>query len=296
MAHKGLRLFWEIFGAFSRNAMTIEPQQSSRLHCRPIAEKDLDGLADLLTRGFPRSTRDYWTRGFARWKTLPVIDDVPRYGYVLDGRFGPVGAVLLISSKRGSQIVSNLSSWYVDPQWRAHAGDLISLATRLDHITYLNASPAPHTWRTLQAQGFAPYNFGRSLVFALPGRGTVGETIPDDLPEAQLLRDHREMGWISLTVEKDGVVSPFVLKPHRLDRPPLRLMDVMFCRGADDLRRCAPALAKHFLPRGSLGFLIDGDMETRLSHYVEGREPRYFKGPYRPILGDLAYTEKVVFG
>jgi hypothetical protein len=37
-------------------------------------------------------------------------------------------------------------------------------------------------------------------------------------------------------------------------------------------------------------------MEAMLSHYVEGKEPRYFKGPYRPILGDLAYTEKVIFG
>ena len=33
-----------------------------------------------------------------------------------------------------------------------------------------------------------------------------------------------------------------------------------------------------------------------LSHYVEGKEPRYFKGPHRPVLGDLAYTEKVMFG
>ena len=79
-------------------------------------------------------------------------------------------------------------------------------------------------------------------------------------------------------------------------RTPVEVMEVMFCRGAEDLRRCAPALARYFLPRGSLGFLIDGDMETRLSHYQEGREPRYFKGPYRPVLGDLAYTEKAVFG
>jgi hypothetical protein len=276
--------------------MTIEPQQAARVCCRPIEENDLDGLADLLTRGFSRSTRDYWMRGFARWKNLPVIEELPRYGYLLDGRFGPVGAALLISSKRGNQILSNLSGWYVDPQWSSHASHLIELATKLKHVTYLNASPDPHNWRALQAQGFAPYNFGRSAVFAWPGRGTVSEDIPDDLPEAQLLRDHREMGWISLVVEKDGIVSPFVLKPYRLDKPPVEVMDVMFCRGADDLRRCAPALARYFLPRGSLGFLIDGDMETRLSHYVEGKEPRYFKGPYRPVLGDLAYTEKVVFG
>ncbi len=224
------------------------------------------------------------------------MEGVPRYGYVLDAGLGPVGVLLLISSTRADgRIISNLSSWYVDPAWRSHSTLLVSMATKLKHVTYLNASPAPHTWQTLRAQGFEPYNFGRSLVFALPGRGTVRDAIPDDLPEAQLLRDHRVLGWTAVTVEKDGLVSPFVLKPRRLDRPPLPVMDVMFCRGPEDFHRCAPALARHFLPRGRLGFLIDGD-QPGFSHYVEGKEPRYFKGPHRPILGDLAYTEKVLFG
>jgi hypothetical protein len=275
--------------------MTVEPQAAGRVRCRPIADSDLDGLADMLARGFPASRRSYWTNGFAQWRNLPLVEGVPRYGYVLDGGFGPVGVILLISSLRGGQIISNLSSWYVEPQWRAHSTLLISLATKLKHVTYLNASPAPHTWRTLQAQGFVPCNFGRSAVFALPGRGTVRETIPDGLPEAQLLRDHRAMGWTSLVVDKDGQASPFVLKPRRLEKPPVPVMDVMFCRGPEDFRRCAPALAKHFLPRGRMGFLIDGK-QPGLSHYVEGKEPRYFKGPYQPILGDLAYTEKVIFG
>jgi hypothetical protein len=276
--------------------MTIEPQQANRVRCRAIAQSDLDGLADLLTRGFPRSHREYWTTGFARWKELPVIEGVPRFGYVLDGGQGPVGVILLISSKRGDQIISNLSSWYVEPQWRTHSTLLISMATKLKHVTYLNASPAPHTWRTLQAQSFAPYNFGRSLVFGLPGRGTVSDIIPDALPEAQLLRDHRAMGKVALVVERDGIVSPFVFKPRRLDKPPVPVVDVMFCRGPEDFRRCLPALARYFLPRGRIGFLIDGDMPGTLSHYAEGKEPRYFKGPYRPVLGDLAYTEKVLFG
>ncbi len=276
--------------------MTVEPQQISRVRCRPIADSDLDGLADLLTRGFPGSRRSYWTQGFARWQQMPVIEGVPRYGYLLDGGIGPVGVILLISSKRGEQIIANLSSWYVEPQWRSHSTLLIAVATKLKHVTYLNASPAPHTWRTLQAQGFEPYNFGRSAIFALPGRGRVSETIPDDLPEAQLLRDHRKLGWISLVVEKNCVVSPFVFKPRKLDKPRVPVMDVMFTRSPEEFRRSARALARYFLPRGSLGFLIDGDMEGMLSHYVEGKEPRYFKGPHRPVLGDLAYTEKVIFG
>jgi hypothetical protein len=200
----------------------------------------------------------------------------------------------MLSSRRGGQVTTQLCGWHVDPQWQGQSLQLLAQATKLKHVTYVSASPAPHTWRLLQAQGFSPYNFGRTTVFAPPGRGLVSERPRDDLPEAQLLRDHRAMGWISLTVEKDGVVSPFVFRPQRDGVLPLA--EILFCRGARDLKRCAPALARYFLPRGSLGFLIDGDMETLLSHYVEGREPRYFKGPYRPVLGDLAYTEKAIFG
>ncbi|HEY1876436.1 MAG TPA: hypothetical protein VGG66_03165 [Rhizomicrobium sp.] len=276
--------------------MTVEPQQISRVHCRPIADSDLHTLADLLSRGFPATRRSTWTNGFARWQQLPAIEGMPRYGYLLDGGVGPVGVILLISSRRGDRVMVNLSSWYVEPGWRTHSTMLIGLATKLKHVTYLNSSPAPHTWRTLQAQGFSPYNFGRSAVFALPGSGHVSEDIPDDLPEAKLLSDHRKLGWISLVVEIDGIVSPFVFKPRMLKKPPMPVMDVMFTRSPDEFRRCAPALARYFLRRGSLAFLIDGDMEGHLSHYVEGKEPRYFKGPWRPMLGDLAYTEKVLFG
>jgi len=285
--------------------MTLEPATApvgGRVRCRQIAEDDLDGLADLLARGFPHSTRTYWTNGFARWRTMAAVEGLPRYGYVLDGgpdpsHARPVGALLVISSRRGERILANLSSWYVEPAWRAHSTLLVQMATKLRHVTYLNVSPAAHTWRTLQAQGFQPYNFGRSAVFPLPGRGVVRETIPADLPEAQLLADHRAWGWTALTVEKDGIVSPFVFKPRRLDRPArLPMMDLVFCRGMEDFRRCAPALARHFLARGVAGFLVDGDAEGMLSHYVEGKEPRYYKGPHRPTLGELAYTEKVVFG
>jgi hypothetical protein len=280
---------------------TPPAQACGRVRCRQIAEDELASLADLLARGFPHSSRNYWTNGFARWQAMPAIEGLPRYGYVLDDGQAPVGVLLILSSRRGERIFANLSSWYVEPQWRAHSSLLVQVATRLRHVTYLNASPAPHTWRTLQAQGFQPYNFGRSAVFALPGRGRVSNITPPALPEAQLLADHRAWGWTSLVVEKDGVASPFVFKPRRLDRPALgrhkpAMMDLMFCRDMEDFRRCAPALARHFLPKGVLGFLVDGDPDGMPGHYVEGKEPRWFKGPHRPQLGDLAYTEKVVFG
>ena len=102
------------------SANTLPAAASLRARCRQIAEGDLDALTDLLARGFVRSNRDYWLRGFARFRALPPIEGVPRFGYVLESEVGIVGVILLIPSRRGDTIFSNLSSWYVEPAWRAH--------------------------------------------------------------------------------------------------------------------------------------------------------------------------------
>jgi hypothetical protein len=133
-------------------------------------------------------------------------------------------------------------------------------------------------------------------VFAWPGKGKVSKEVAEELPEARLLQDHRDMGWVSVTVEKDGIASPFVLKPRRLAKPRVKMMELIHCRGTDEFKRCAPALAKHFLKQGVMGFLVDGKVEGMPALYDEGREPRYYKGPQPPTLNDLAYTEKAVFG
>ena len=273
---------------------------SQRVRCRQIAESDLSALADLLALGFPRSTRATWTNGFDRMKKLPQIEPMPRFGYVLETGHGLVGALLTINSRRpDGRIVTNLSSWYVEPNWRAHSTVLVSVATKHKHVTYLNISPAPHTWPTLTAQGCHPYNFGRSAVFALLGLGggRVGVDIPQNLPERTMLLDHRAWGCVSLVCEKDGEPIPFIFKPRRLNRPPVRAMDLLYCRSTADFARCAAALGRYALLRhGAVCFLIDGKISGLISHYVEGKDPRYYKGEGPPPLNDLAYTESAILG
>lgn len=274
--------------------------EAGRLRCRQIVETDLDELAPLLARGFPATSPAYWQNGFARWRAMPVVEAIPRFGYALEADQRLVGTLLMLSSRRGGTIITNVSSWYVERAFRGHSALLVQMAAKFKQATYLNASPAPHTWNTLRAQGFRQYVFGRSAVFALPGRGHVSPVITG-LPETPLLTDHRAFGLTCLTVERDGIVSPFVFRPRRLDRPAIgrlrpTVMDLLYCRGLEDFTRCAPALARHFLPRGILGFLVDGRPRGLPHHYVEGKEPRFCKGPAPPAMGDLAYTEKVVFG
>jgi hypothetical protein len=272
------------------------PTQAPRARCRQIADADLDGLAGLLTRGFPRSTYDYWVKGFARLRALPPIESVPRFGYVLEAEGAIVGVILLIPSRRGDKIFCNLSSWYVEPQWRTHSAMLISMATKLKHVSYVNISPAPHTWDFLKAQGFQQYVHGRSAVFAALGLGggKVSDVIPGDLPEGEMLREHAAMGCISLVCEKDGVTAPFVFKPRKLDHPPVKAADLFFSRSDGDFRHCAPALGRWLFKRGMFAMIVDGKASGMPAHYVDGKEPRYFKGPHLPT--DLAYTEKVIFG
>src|SRR5579871_101862 len=196
---------------------------SQRVRCRQIVENDLDDLADLLTEGFPVHDKSYWQKGFARLAGLPQLEDLPRFGHVLESGESLAGVLLTISSRRGEQIFSNVSGWYVRPGYRAHSAMLVLTATKLKHVIYVNASPAPHTWRTLEATGWKPYNFGRSAVLPLLDfrGGRIRTAIPADLPEWTLLEDHRGWGCISVVCEKDNVLSPFVFRPRRIARSPL---------------------------------------------------------------------------
>ncbi len=272
--------------------------QPQRVRCRQIAQSDLSALAGLLAHGFPRTNHDYWAQGFARLQMLPPVEGQPRFGYVLESETGIVGVLLLISSQRpDGRIIANLSSWYVDPAWRAHSSLLVAVTAKQKHVTYLNASPAPHTWRTLQAQGFHPFNFGRSAAFPAfsLGSGHVRQEIPDDLPEKDLLLAHRALGCIALTCEKNGATSPFIFKPKKLERPKLNMMELIYCRSTQDFARCGAALGRYLLRRhGAWGVILDGKISSMPARYVAGKEPRYFKGPATK-LNDLAFTEKVIF-
>ncbi|HUB84827.1 MAG TPA: hypothetical protein VL971_03990, partial [Rhizomicrobium sp.] len=78
----------------------INTKPAPRVRCRQIGDADLDGLADVLTRGFPRTNHDYWVKGFARLRALPAIEGVPRFGYVLESETAVAGVILMIPSRR----------------------------------------------------------------------------------------------------------------------------------------------------------------------------------------------------
>ena len=282
---------------------------------REIQDSDLDAIGDLLTRGFVHRSRDYWMRGLHRQGTRSLSPDVPRYGYMLEHQGAPVGCLLLIYSSKiidgEAATCCNVSSWYVDPEFRNYAALFASMTQKRKDVTYSNVTPAVTTWPILDAQGFVPYC--RGLYFSVPTlsrgeRGVVVEAVTQDtafiagLPDADLalLKRHAEYGCLSLVCRTADGALPFIFFSLRKrgGMIPLPAMQLGYCRSIDDYVRCAGAIGRHLLRRGKPIVTIDanGAMAGLPGVYTEMRGRKYFKGPQQPRLGDLADTELAIYG
>jgi hypothetical protein len=288
----------------------------SRIRCREIGVADLDAVADLLTRGFVGRSRDYWMQGLQRQAVRDVPPTYPRFGYMLDHEGAPVGVLLLLYSTRSSggesAIHCNLSSWYVEPEFRNYAPMLARIAQRHKEVTYLNISPARWTWPIIETQGFRSYCNG--LFFSLPAlsRAAPGMTVeivpPDataverlDSGDIALLTRHAAYGCLSLVCRSaNGRADPFILLPVRIRRgwiaPPA--MQLIYCRDITDFVACAGAIGRFLLLRGMVAVIVDsnGRVPGLAGIYTERRGRKYFKGPHRPRLADLTDTELVLYG
>jgi hypothetical protein len=286
--------------------------ESPRIRCREITSDDLDGIADLLTRGFGNRARDHWLRALQRLSEHRTPAGFPKYGYLLEDQGNPVGAILLIFSSvpvdGEPRIRCSVSSWYVDPAFRSHAAMLASRALKHKQVTYVNNSPAPHTLPILEAQGYARYCRGRFIALpalALRSCGSRVEAItPDarsdrDLPafETELLVDHARYGCISVTCSAEDGMHPFVFMP-RWKSGLIPYVYVVYCRSAQDFVRFAGPLGRFLAWRGFplVALDSDGPIPGLVGVYSEDVVPKYFRGPDKPRLGDVAYSEQVLFG
>jgi hypothetical protein len=282
------------------------------IRCRQIGEADIAAVAALLGRGFPNRTRQFWTDALDRLARREPPPGFPKYGYLLESGDGPVGALLLICSTipEGGRVATrcNLSSWYVEPAYRAYATLLVSQALGHKDITYTNVSAAPHTWPIIEAQGFLRYCDG--VFVAVPmlkdlfgGEGArvfdarQNPTASFDPAEQDILQRHAEHGCISLWCETATGAYPFVFQP-RLVKRAMPCAQLIYCRDVGDFVRFAGPIGRYLARRGKPFVIIDsnGAIAGLLGTFRPGSMPKYFKGPQRPRLGDLAYTEYVVLG
>jgi hypothetical protein len=290
----------------------LPPSSIPKVRARQINDGDIDGVVDLLTRGFRLRSRDYWQHALAQLAARQTPAELPKFGYLLQSGGDLVGVILLIFSTipgaGAPRVRCNVSSWYVEPAFRSHASLLITQAIKHKNVTYVNISPALHTRPIVEAQGFSRYSSGQFVAApALSMNGpadavrVVGVDQPAAAPldpcELDLLRAHQELGCLSLWAVTPRAAHPFVFMPRRA-KGVVPCVQLIYCRHISDFVRLARPVGRHLAARGRPLVIIDsnGPIPGLIGKYVDGKSPKYFKGPDRPEFGDLAYTEAVLFG
>jgi len=282
------------------------------LRCRQIDEGDVAAVAALLGRGFPNRSGQFWRDALRRLAQREPPPGFPKYGYLLESGNVPVGAILMICSmlRQGERIATrcNLSSWYVVPEFRSYASLLVSHALSHKDVTYMNVSAAPHTWPIIEAQGFARYCEGVFIALPLFKRSAADAavrvfdaartpTAPFEASEQDILQRHAELGCISLWCETAERGYPFVFRPRRVKRI-VPCAQLIYCSDITDLIRFAGPIGRHLAWRGRPVVVMDsnGVIPGLFGAFRPGSMAKYFKGPQRPRLGDLAYTEYALLG
>jgi hypothetical protein len=287
------------------------PDRPSGLHSRVIATSDLDAVVELLNRGFGyRRSRRFWRRVVATLSRHSAPDGFPQYGYLLESAGRPVGVLLLIFSVPATAnpgaVRCNMSSWYVEPEFRSYAVLLSAKAMRYKSVTYLNISPAPHTLAIIKAQKYVPYS--RGVFFAAPvlaGRGSdvhvvrgdVEPDAPHEAFESELLRRHSGYGCVSFWCETAERAYPFVFR-RRFVKAVLPCAQLIYCRDIADVVQFSAVIGRRLMAHGCPLIVTDANdaVPGLMGKYVEGLMPKYYRGVDPPRLGDLAYTEAALFG
>jgi hypothetical protein len=286
----------------------------AEVRSRPIAPNDLAAVVELLHEGFGgRRSRAFWQNVIDGLAGRQPPNGLPKFGYLLESRGRPVGAILLIFSTPGTAgdpdaIRGNISSWYVEEAFRGYASFLAAQALRHKNVTYLNISPAPNTKPIVDAQGYTKY--GNGLFVAAPAlqwrpSDPTSAIVPSgERPQAphepfehELLTDHAGYGCTSFWYVTTERAYPFVFR-RRVAKGVLPCAQLIYCRDIADIARFAGPIGQYLLWQRCPLVIIDanGRVPGLVGVYVDGLMPKYFKGPKRPRLGDLAYTEAALFG
>jgi hypothetical protein len=114
--------------------------------------------------------------------------------------------------------------------------------------------------------------------------------------EHALLVDHARYGCLSLWCKTTERSYPFVFRPRAYKGIPYA--QLVYCRSLDQLIRACGTIGRFLIARGLPLVAVDADGPIRglVGKYFDLRATRYFRGPDRPRLGDLAYTETAMFG
>jgi hypothetical protein len=191
----------------------------------------------------------------------------------------------------------------VEPEYRSLGAMLASVATGLKHVTYLNSTADAPTWPMLEALGYRRYSHGQFVAFPAlsPGRPLKVSQLSrsgahEALSDYGLLRSHADGGCLALVCETGDGPKPFVFRRRYIHYAPIGVMQLVYCRDTLDIVACAGAIGRFLLLRGASCVICDANaaLPGVVGKFFPGKNLKFFKGPHKPRLNDLAFSEEIV--
>lgn len=272
---------------------------------REIEGSDLSAVILLLCEGFPKKNKEYWQKAIAVLAGRPRCRDVPIYGIALEIDNTLQGLILVIASQMDGNIICNISSWYVRPEYRKYSPFLFQRILRLKDVSFTDCSPAQHVLPIVTKFGFQPYTGGTLLVDARAccrRGGSVNDLNMSSLKRIdpalqEMIESHLSYGCQGFLVTgKTRYPAPVLYRTTRLKRI---IPAAQFIYGdPSTIAQNAGALARKLLRRGVLVMLIDqpSNPEPILGRSFPEYNLRYIRGPHTPPVGNLLDTEIALFG
>ncbi len=291
-------------------ALSITP---AKIKSRQIVDADIPQVVGLLTRGFAADrAREFWENIFACLSKRSLPAELPRYGFIIESDDKPVGVLLLIFSRLweggAAKTRCNVSSWYVEREFRGYAQMLVSQALKYKQTTVFNVSASPHTHSMAEIRGFRRSSNGMFAAIPTLSRVSAAGPVrvidaraqpdaPFDSHDRDLLLEHAEFGCTSLWCVTPERAYPFVFRPRHV-KSVLPAAQLVYCNSLDDFVRFARPIGMHLARHLQFLVLLDsnGPVPGLVGKFYPEKMPRYFHGPDQPRLGDLAYTEISMFG
>jgi hypothetical protein len=236
--------------------------------------------------------------------------DLQSLGYGLFEE-GLCGLVLTISSERstalGRQILTNISSWCVNPDQRGPmAKEIYRLASSTSDTTFSNLSAAPHTIKTITSFGFTEWRAGQVIGIGTGGgrsnrpdilslKQAVSAGLSDGI--AKILFDHQQLNCVVFCLALPNRLAPFIFLRRRV-RSFLPVGQLIYCEKLEDFCAHSAAINRHLLGYGCTAILIDasGPIPGIAGRYINGKAPKYYKGLLPEAAVDHCYSEMVYIG
>ena len=283
------------------------------VRCRQITDADIPAVVALLARGFPSADRNFWQRGLHQLGRLRPPPGLPKYGYLLDNEGTAVGTILLICStmRAGDKPVDAMQRLKLVRRTclprlrtavnlagpRTQRRDLSECFSAPKHVAYYRSTRflSLLRWQILRHSDAKQNVRQPDGVHVFNAR--VHPTVGFDPFEQEMLLQHAKFGCISLWCATSEDAYPFVFRPRRIKNvvPGVQLI---YCRDTSDFVRFAGPIGRVLARRGKALVVIDanGPIPGLSGVFRPSNTPKYYRGPERPRLGDLAYTECVVLG